>query len=129
MCTQTAEVMLNDPLPMTASIINPIDPDCAGSNTGLATVSPLGGDGNYSYTWSPTGGSNATGTGLLGDIEYTVVVTDGTGCTASASVTLTDPLGMTISLVSAINPTCDGFDDGEATLVVVAATVCWAGGG
>lgn len=56
---------------------------CNGDNTGTATVIPAGGTNHYSYLWSPSGGTNATATGLAAG-TYTVTVTD----TVSTGATL-----------------------------------------
>ena len=37
---------------------------CYGDATGTATVSVTGGTGDYTYSWSPSGGTEATATGL-----------------------------------------------------------------
>lgn len=57
-----------------------------GSNNGTATVTPVGGNSTFTYSW--TGGQTTqTATGLaLGG--YTVTVTDNRGCTATANTTV-----------------------------------------
>jgi len=65
-CQATATVIITEPskLSHTVSIIQP---GCAVS-TGTATVSESGGTSPYTYAWSPSGGNNATATGLLREI-------------------------------------------------------------
>lgn len=48
---------------------------CNGGNDGTATVFPANGTNHYSYVWSPSGGTNATATGLSAG-TYTITVTD-----------------------------------------------------
>lgn len=60
--------------------------NCTASD-GTATVTAIGGSGNYTYTWSPSGGSSSVASGLAPG-NYTVMVDDGTGCTASGTVTV-----------------------------------------
>ena len=58
------------------------------SPTGSATVTINTGTGPYSYQWSPSGGTSSAATGLSAG-NYSVVVTDGSGCTATKTVTIT----------------------------------------
>ncbi|WP_205729739.1 T9SS type A sorting domain-containing protein, partial [Flavobacterium bernardetii] len=49
-----------------------------------------GGAGGYTYSWSPSGGTAATATGLSAG-TYTVTVTDANSCTATRNFTITQP--------------------------------------
>ena len=81
---------------------------CNGDSSGTATVVVIsGGIPPYSFDWS-TGATTQTANGLAAGI-YTVTVTDSTGtCTGDTSVTINEPLPITISLSSsaASCPTC-----------------------
>lgn len=52
---------------------------CPGQLDGSATVDVSGGSSPYSYVWSPSGGTDATATGLAAGL-YTVTVNDAAGC-------------------------------------------------
>ena len=67
---------------------------CNGGNDGTASVSVNGGCGS-TYAWS-NGATSASISGL-GAGTYTVVVTDQFGCTANASVDLTEPSALNVS--------------------------------
>ena len=89
-CDDTATVIINEPLPLTVQVTG-TDPSCYGLNDGTATASAAGGTGSYSYLWTP--GSQITATAVnLFDGNYTVQVMDGNGCTATANISLTEPL-------------------------------------
>ncbi len=90
---------------LTASMGTPTDDLCNGGNNGSATVTASGGVAPYTYLWSPAGGTNATGTGLTAG-NYTVTVTDFQGCTGTASVTITQPTPVTISIASQTPVVC-----------------------
>lgn len=65
---------------------NQQDASCEGKSDGSATVSATGGTGSYTYSWSPSGGANATATGLLAG-DYSVTVVSGSQM-ATISVTI-----------------------------------------
>ncbi len=71
---------------------------CNGGSTGSANMTASGGTSPYTYSWSPSGGTNANATGLAAN-TYTVTVTDANGCTATQTVIITQPtaIGATIS--------------------------------
>lgn len=77
------------------SISSQTNVPCFGDCTGSATVSPLGGVGPFTYSWS-SGGSTDTETGLCAG-THTVTITDAGGLTAAIDVDITvldatDPL-------------------------------------
>ena len=84
-------------------------------NLGSADVSVLGGHGIYSYQWS-NGMSVSSISNLLAG-NYTCTVTDASGCTATAMVTITSSGGLTTQTQST-NPTCNGSNNGTANITV-----------
>lgn len=89
-------------------------PTNCGSNTGTATATPSGGTTGYSYAWNPSG---TTGTiSNLAAGTYSVVVTDGNGCQANGSTSVTSNGGPSISVVSSSNVNCNGGNDGAASV-------------
>jgi len=91
---------------------------CNGLSDGWATASinpSFPGTPPYTYAWSSPGGTTATITGLPGG-TYTVTVTDSNGDTDDASITLTEPPPVNVTL-NPTNITCDGADDGMITAV------------
>ncbi|HEY4800546.1 MAG TPA: gliding motility-associated C-terminal domain-containing protein [Bacteroidia bacterium] len=66
---------------------------CTGNSNGSATVNVSGGAGTYSYLWT-NGQTNSTATGLNSG-NYSVTITDASGCTKTG----------TVSIVSASQPT------------------------
>ncbi|MCC6461051.1 MAG: OmpA family protein [Saprospiraceae bacterium] len=78
-----------------------------GNSDGKAQASPRGGTGTYSYRWD-NGETAATAVGLKPGL-HTVTVTDQNGCSASASVTISEnilPLSASIEETGKI--TCHG---------------------
>lgn len=93
---------------------------CFGGSNGSATVTASGGNGIYTYNWSPSGGTAATATGLVAG-TYVCTITDGLGCTATQSVTVTEPSQLSIT-DNSTSVSCFGGSDGSATLTVSGGT-------
>jgi hypothetical protein len=102
-CTYTANVTITEPavLAATTSQTNVL---CNGGATGTATVTASGGTLNYTYLWSPSGGTAATATGLTAG-NYSCLITDNNGCTLTKTFTINQPSVLTAT-TSQINATC-----------------------
>jgi len=91
-------------------------------NDGVATVTPTGGVGPYTYLWNTVPAqTTATATGLPPGTSK-VIITDqgGAGCIASINVIVPNSNGMGVSLSSPTyiggkNVRCNGGSDGSAT--------------
>ncbi len=105
------------------------DVNCNGQGDGSATANGENGTEPYTYLWS-TGAMEATISGLLPD-TYTVTVTDANNCSATTSVTISEPdvLSVTINIT---NETSAGANDGTAMAAVSggigAYTYLWSPG-
>jgi hypothetical protein len=87
---------------------------CNGNDNVSATVGVKDGTAPYTYAWSPSGGSNATASGLSAG-TYTVDITDANGCTGSTSVTITQPSVLTAT-ITPTNESCNASTNGSATV-------------
>ncbi len=88
---------------------------CNAASTGTATANPVY-VANYNYLWN-TGATTSTISNLAAG-TYTVTATDpASGCTASQSVTLTQPSGMTVTAATT-NPSCAGRNNGAIDISV-----------
>jgi len=112
-CTGSAGVTITQPTQLTASIGTPVNPSCNGGS-GTATASGTGGTSPYTYRWSPGGQTNANATGLSAG-TYTVSIKDNNGCSATASVTITQPAAIQATTVINAYPPCNG-QMGSATV-------------
>ncbi|SEJ22658.1 SprB repeat-containing protein, partial [Flavobacterium terrigena] len=103
---------------------------CFGGSNGTATVIPSGGIAPYSYSWSPSGGTGTTASGLAAG-SYTVTVTDNIGCTATRNYTITQPPTLNGSTV-VTNVACNGGNTGAINLTPFGGTpgytFNWGGG-
>ena len=126
-CTGTAEWTLTLPDLFEVSLAH-VDPDCNSENgdpNGTITVTTSGGTGDYSYAWTTDDGSGLDETASdqtgLSQGTYSVVVTDESGCTVSAEITLEAPSAIVVEL-SKVDPTCNaenGTSDGSIEITVV----------
>jgi SprB repeat/FG-GAP repeat len=85
--------------------------DCNGASTGEATALITNGAAPFIYEWS-NGSNEATVTGL-GAGTYDVTVTDANDCTVTASVTITEPSVLELTL-NGTAETGVGANDGTA---------------
>jgi hypothetical protein len=103
---------------------------CNGQSTAALIASPTGGASPYSYLWAPSGGTNATATGLSSG-TYTVTVTDNVGTTTTQTFTVTQPTALVAS-ATANNTTCFGSADGSTAANVTGGspgyTYVWSTG-
>jgi gliding motility-associated-like protein len=127
-CTSTSSINLSGPgaIALTGTAT---DVSCAGGANGTASVAVVGGTPGYSYSWS-NGAQSASASGLSAG-NYTVQVTDVNGCTASISVTVQEPLPMTLQL-SGEDISCFGELDGTAQVTagggILPYSYAWSGG-
>jgi cysteine-rich repeat protein len=94
------------------------DSSCNGSTDGEATAVASGGTGTITYLWS-NGEQNAISTGMAPN-TYNVTVTDANGCEATASVTITEPTAIAVTM-SMTSETC-ATNDGTATAIPTGGT-------
>jgi hypothetical protein len=128
-CTYSNSVTITEPavLALTTSSTNVL---CDGGSDGSASVTANGGTAPYTYAWS-NGGATAN-TSNLSVGTYSVVVSDANNCSATASVTITQPTSLTLSFTTA-NVSCNGGNNGSTTANVNGGTApytyAWSNGG
>ncbi|MDF2453319.1 MAG: hypothetical protein K0S26_2823 [Bacteroidota bacterium] len=113
-CTANSSVIITQPTQVTANISSTGSVTCFGGNNGFAVVTPGGGTGSHTYTWTPTGGNSATASTLTAG-SYTATVGDANGCTATAVATIIEPAAFTTTLTTT-NVKCNGACDGTGNI-------------
>jgi gliding motility-associated-like protein len=96
-------------MPLTAMVIQDRQ-GCFEASANQATVTPSGGSAGYAYLWG-NGEMTATAIALPSGVN-TVVVTDGSGCLETLSVTLQDLPEITINVIATV-PSCNDRTDGR----------------
>ena len=120
-CEEILPVIIADLTGPTVSIINTGDISCFGGNDGFATVSASGGTIPYTYLWNDNFNQSAPTAASLAAGQYSVTVTDSTGCAASIPVTIYEPDSIMFN-PSSTSPTCFGDCDGSAGVNVIGGT-------
>jgi len=119
-CVANATTTVSQPSPLVVSFNNQINVSCNGDVNGAVTGTPSGGTPNYIYGWAPGGATTASINGV-GAGNYNLTVTDQNGCTATNSVTITQPPVLTVApTFTAVS--CPGGNDGTATATPAGGT-------
>lgn len=133
-CSSTASVTINPGPTCCTTTATPTDLTCNQNNQacdGQGTANPTG-TAPFTYQWytgtsvaagAPIGGQTAQTAGGLCPGDYTVEITDNGGCTAEATITITEPTEVVLSLVGT-DALCNGSADGT----INASAVGGAGG-
>lgn len=100
--------------------ISGTSPGCAGASSGAASFTPN--NPSFTYAWNTVPAQNsATATGLDAG-TYSVTVTDGSGCDTTMSVVVNDPPQLAISALGSTDATCNGGNNGTASITVIGGT-------
>lgn len=118
-CTATSAFNIGSPLQVVFTNVVTTPVSCNGGNNATVQASASGGIGNLSYNIQPLNITNLTGFfNGLSAITYTITVTDLNNCSATTTVTLTQPTPLSISQVVTTIPTC--VPGGDATMTITA---------
>jgi hypothetical protein len=119
-CTQSAFVSVINTGAPTLSIQTINNVLCHGDSTGSASINTAGGTLPFTYSWSPTGGTNSSASNLPAG-NYFVTVTDGNNCIATINVPISEPAAISINLQST-NISCFGSCNGSASTNAIGGT-------
>jgi len=98
-----------------SSVSSTINPLCNGGSNGAISISATGGNGQFTYSWTPNIGNTPTLSNLPAG-SYTCQVTDGLGCSSTQQIVLTQPTP--ISVNSVLTPiSCFGGNNGAISLI------------
>lgn len=105
------------------------DPACSGVDNGTIALNVTGGTPGYTFNWNGAGSTGSTASNL-GAGNYTVTVTDATGCDTTISYSLNYTTSVSVS-VTGQDVSCNGDNDGSATATASGSTgwaYQWQGG-
>lgn len=119
-CQTNVSVIVSSPTPVTGSL-NIINAACGLAN-GSISSQISGGTGPYTYTWSPIAASSSTIGGLLPN-TYTLSAADFYGCIKTLTTTLINVPSPSLTLISTLNDSCFGGNEGSATINITQGTL------
>lgn len=115
MLVTTQSFTITEPSAVVATPVSQTNISCFGGANGSATVAATGGTGSFTYSWAPSGGTNATETALIAGV-YTVTVTDANSCSTTQTFNITEPSALVASATAQTNIACNGGTNGSATV-------------
>ncbi|HEU4717814.1 MAG TPA: PKD domain-containing protein [Bacteroidia bacterium] len=128
-CTLTVAAVITEPPAITTTVTT--NNSLCGSGTGSASIACAGGTSPYSYSWSPSGGTNATATGLSAG-NYTCTITDNNGCSVNATALITQQSNIVLA-TSITGEACFGDSNGSISVTPSGGTgpyvFSWSSGG
>ncbi|MCB0518400.1 MAG: HYR domain-containing protein [Lewinellaceae bacterium] len=111
-CTATDNTLVYQTPPLMVSIPTSNNVECNGNNTGNATAQGTGGNGGYDFHWS--NGTTGQEAANLAAGNYTVTLIDADDCTATSSISISEPAELIANAV-ATGESSTGANDGSAT--------------
>ena len=130
-CISNLFITISNP---NAPVITPTQTNvlCYGNLTGVAQVSITGGTGSYSYSWSPSVGTNTNIATNLASGNYILSVADAANCTAGYVFSITQPTApLNANTVITNSILCYGDITGSATTTITGGTpsytISWEG--
>lgn len=100
-----------NPISITLSTTNAA---CFGSSTGEISATVSGNTGPYTYSWS-NGNTTSTISNLAAG-TYNLTVTNTSGCTNTATTSLTQPTQLVASITNTVDQSCSEANNGTATV-------------
>ena len=102
-CTATATANIAS-IPGPSLQIDNFESETCGLADGSATASASGGTQPYSFSWDTNPAQNSATASNLASGTYTVMVSDGNGCTDSATITITGTPAVLVDVTGGDNP-------------------------
>ncbi|MFH7005779.1 SprB repeat-containing protein, partial [Flavobacterium bizetiae] len=120
-CTTTCTITISQPNVLSCSITQNAPAKCYGDNNGIATVTAIGGNGDYTYKWD-NNETTAQATALTAGL-HTVTVTDKLGYKTTCDVIIGQPhAALTAAIKIDTNVNCKGGATGSATASATGGT-------
>ncbi len=115
-CSQTINLTVPTTGGPTISSVTPTNPNCSDPNSGQIVVNA---SGNGTLQYSLNGGTNQNSGTFIGlsSGNYTITVTDGSGCISTSTATLTAPQSFILTEGNIVGSNC-GSSNGSAQVIV-----------
>ncbi|WP_026837757.1 LamG-like jellyroll fold domain-containing protein [Gillisia sp. JM1] len=115
-CKITGNITISEPSPLIMNGSSTTTVSCNGGADGTITAGTVSG-GNSGYEYSINGANFQTNTSFSGQSAgtYTISVRDSKGCTATETITVTEPSALNMTSASLTPTSCNGTSDGTIT--------------
>lgn len=114
-CSQLVEFEITEPTEVQLQVMNNIDLNCFGENTGSFEIAASGGAGNFEYN----NGIETNSTGVFTNLSagnYIVSVMDGNNCLTTIESTITEPSELIANVTATQDVNCFGDNSGSVSL-------------
>lgn len=118
-CMQYDTLTVNEPSAIDITTVTTAV-NCHAGSDGAVQLSVNGGAAPYTFSWSNS--ANTQNLSNLAAGNYSVTVTDNSGCTVTHTVAVTQPSNALNSSITAFNATCGNCANGAANLTVAGGT-------
>lgn len=105
----------------TVLVSTTIAPPSCGQPDGSLTANPTGGTSPYTYSWPTLGQITQTAVNVPAG-NYTVLVTDNSGCIGTGLVAVSDLPAPSASIINPVNILCNGDSTGSAEVLATGGT-------
>ncbi len=118
-CVVFGSTTITEPAELHVNAINAVNISCFGGSNGSAEAEVTGGTRPYIYIWKNASnqvvGNDSIVSGMVAGV-YNISITDAHNCTATATVTLTEPATAVSATHITVSSNC-GSADGSATVI------------
>ena len=121
-CQDSLDVVITGPNALSATISSFTDVSCYGLNDGTVDGTATGGTAPYTYAWDDGLSQTTEDADSLSQGTYTYTITDGAGCSAFNTVTITEPDTLIATITSTLPSLCNLPGTGEAVVGVTGGT-------
>ena len=128
-CSTQVTIQIGQAVAIQASEVHD-DVTCNGASDGSITITATGGSGTLTYVWTPNVSTSDVATGLSGG-NYTIEISDTSGCTATVNVIVLENPPIVLNMSS--SPASCLLTNGSATVVASGGaggySYSWSNGG
>ena len=129
-CEATQSFVINEENTLQSNLLlsdyNGSTISCNGQCDGTALVSPTGGSGDYTITWSESVPENTTSLSDLCPGTYSVTIADSEGCEIAETFIISEPELLEGSVLGVTEILCSGTSSGEASVSATGGTIPYA---
>ncbi|MCF8409472.1 MAG: SprB repeat-containing protein, partial [Crocinitomicaceae bacterium] len=119
-CTKSHSVSITQPAAPLSLTQTRVNVKCFGNSTGSIDLTVAGGTSPYTYSWSS--GQTTQDISNLVAGNYTVIVTDSKGCTATLTVSVSQPAAPLSAQITPSAVLCFGGNSGSINLIPAGGT-------